>query len=242
MRAVGCGYARALRQQHHSDRRDVAAAAGAAPLSRLRQIAVVGPGEATARQEEVAYDVGARLARAGLLVVTGGLGGVMAAASRGAVEAGGRTLGLLPGTDPAAANPWVQVVVPTGLGEARNALVVRSAAALVAVGGGWGTLSRSRCGPAGRWSASGAGSRGRRTALPARSFPRAPPPTRWRRWPRSWRGTARGRRARVDAGRTAGPRVSPPWRARPRAVKRGRGPDPGATSGDPAVSRLTGGH
>ncbi|HMA46434.1 MAG TPA: TIGR00725 family protein, partial [Frankiaceae bacterium] len=108
---------------------------------RLRQVAVVGPGEASAGQEEVAYEVGARLARAGLLVVTGGLGGVMAAASRGAVEAGGRTLGLLPGTDPAAANPWVQAVVPTGLGQARNALVVGSAAALVAVGGGWGTLS-----------------------------------------------------------------------------------------------------
>jgi uncharacterized protein (TIGR00725 family) len=74
-------------------------------------------------------------------VVTGGLGGVMAAASQGAREAGGVTLGLLPGDDRAAANPWVAVAVPTGLGELRNALVVRTADALVAVGGAYGTLS-----------------------------------------------------------------------------------------------------
>jgi uncharacterized protein (TIGR00725 family) len=118
------------------------------------QVAVVGPGyaaqgavpDAASEQERLAYDVlaydvGERLARLGVMVVTGGLGGVMAAASRGAVTAGGLTLGLLPGTDPAGANPWVRVVVPTGLGEARNALVVRSAQVLVAIGGGWGTLS-----------------------------------------------------------------------------------------------------
>jgi hypothetical protein len=65
----------------------------------------------------------------------------MAAACRGAKSAGGLTVGLLPGGDPAAANPWVEVVVPTGLGEARNALVVGSAGAVVAVAGGYGTLS-----------------------------------------------------------------------------------------------------
>jgi hypothetical protein len=74
-------------------------------------------------------------------VVTGGLGGVMAAASRGAREAGGTTLGVLPGLDRSDANEWVDVAVPTGMGEARNALVVRAADALVAVGGAWGTLS-----------------------------------------------------------------------------------------------------
>jgi uncharacterized protein (TIGR00725 family) len=75
------------------------------------------------------------------VLVCGGLGGVMEAACRGAKEAGATTLGILPGTDRAAANPFVDVAVPTGLGEARNALVVRAADALVAVGGGYGTLS-----------------------------------------------------------------------------------------------------
>lgn len=112
------------------------------PLTgRLRQVAVVGPREADINQERTAYAVGAGLARAGILVVTGGLGGVMAAACRGAVEAGGSTLGLLPGEDADAANSWVTVVVPTGLGEARDVLVVRAAAAVVAIGGGWGTLA-----------------------------------------------------------------------------------------------------
>ena len=85
--------------------------------------------------------MGAGLARAGVLVVTGGLGGVMQAACRGASEAAGQTLCLLPGPDASAANKWCQVVVPTGLGEARNALVVRAAHAVVAIGGAWGTLS-----------------------------------------------------------------------------------------------------
>jgi uncharacterized protein (TIGR00725 family) len=73
--------------------------------------------------------------------VTGGLGGVMADASRGAAAAGGLVLGLLPGLDRSAANEWVTVAVPTGLGELRNGLVVRACDAVVAVGGGYGTLS-----------------------------------------------------------------------------------------------------
>ena len=104
-------------------------------------IAVVGPGDASAEEAGAAEAVGRGLAAAGAVVVCGGLGGVMAAACRGAKEAGGTTLGILPGTDRAAANPWVDVAVATGLGEARNALVVRAADALVAVGGGYGTLS-----------------------------------------------------------------------------------------------------
>ena len=75
------------------------------------------------------------------MLVCGGLGGVMEAACRGAKEAGATTVGILPGTDRAAANAFVDVAVPTGMGEARNALVVRAADALVAVGGGYGTLS-----------------------------------------------------------------------------------------------------
>jgi uncharacterized protein (TIGR00725 family) len=102
----------------------------APPLSgRLRQVAVVGPRDADVGLERIALELGAGLAQQGLVVVTGGLGGVMAAACRGAVE------------DADAANPWVTTVVPTGLGEARDVLVVRAAAVVVAVGGGWGTLA-----------------------------------------------------------------------------------------------------
>ena len=85
--------------------------------------------------------MGRLLAEAGAVVVTGGLGGVMEAASKGARGAGGRTVGILPGLDRRAANAYVDVAVPTGMGEARNALVVRAADALIAIGGGWGTLS-----------------------------------------------------------------------------------------------------
>jgi uncharacterized protein (TIGR00725 family) len=104
-------------------------------------IAVVGPGEATPEELELAEEAGAAVASAGCGLVCGGLGGVMEAACRGARSRGGLTLGLLPGLDRDAANGWVVVAVPTGLGEARNALVVRAADAVVAVGGGWGTLS-----------------------------------------------------------------------------------------------------
>jgi uncharacterized protein (TIGR00725 family) len=89
----------------------------------------------------VAEAIGREVGRRGGVVVCGGLGGVMEAACRGAREAGGATLGILPGLDRSAANPHVEVAVATGLGEARNALVVRAADALVAVGGGYGTLS-----------------------------------------------------------------------------------------------------
>ena len=85
--------------------------------------------------------VGRELGSRGVVVVTGGLGGVMEAACRGARESGGMTLGILPGTDRSAANPYVDIAIPTGLGEARNALVVRAADALIAIGGAYGTLS-----------------------------------------------------------------------------------------------------
>ena len=104
-------------------------------------ISVIGPSEATAEQEADAEAIGRALAQAGAIVVTGGRGGVMAAASRGAVEAGGITVGLLPGTDRATANEWVAIAIPTGLGELRNGLVVRTGDAVVAVGGAYGTLS-----------------------------------------------------------------------------------------------------
>jgi uncharacterized protein (TIGR00725 family) len=104
-------------------------------------VAVVGPGQASAPELQAAEEVGAGLAAAGVVVVTGGLGGVMEAASRGARSRQGMTLGILPGEDREAANGWVEIAVATGLGELRNGLVVRAADALVAIGGGHGTLS-----------------------------------------------------------------------------------------------------
>jgi len=106
-----------------------------------RYVAVVGPGEATADEVATAVAVGAGLARRGATVVTGGRGGVMAAACRGAVESGGTTVGILPGASREEANQWVTVAIPTGLGELRNGLVVRSADVVIAVGGAYGTLS-----------------------------------------------------------------------------------------------------
>jgi uncharacterized protein (TIGR00725 family) len=110
-------------------------------VDRTPYIAVVGPGEASAGELALAEEVGALLGDAGALVVTGGLGGVMEAASRGARSRRARTLGILPGEDRAEANGWVEVAVATGLGELRNGLVVRASDALVAIGGGLGTLS-----------------------------------------------------------------------------------------------------
>jgi uncharacterized protein (TIGR00725 family) len=105
------------------------------------QIGVIGTGEAREETDRLAFEVGAAIARVGALLCCGGLGGVMAAAARGARQEKGLTLGLLPGPDRAAANPYMDVVVPTDMGHARNALVVRSADVLIAVGGGYGTLS-----------------------------------------------------------------------------------------------------
>ena len=102
---------------------------------------MVGPGDATPDETAQAEGVGAALAEAGVTLVCGGLGGVMEAACRGARGAGGLTVGLLPGDDRDTANPWVSVALPTGLGEGRNVLLVRAADAIVAIGGGWGTLS-----------------------------------------------------------------------------------------------------
>lgn len=105
------------------------------------RISIVGSGDATAREVGAAEALGRALGRAGAVVVSGGRGGVMEAASRGCVQAGGWTVGLLPGPDPAEANPWIRLPIATGMGEARNVLVVRAGEAVVAVGGAWGTLS-----------------------------------------------------------------------------------------------------
>jgi uncharacterized protein (TIGR00725 family) len=102
---------------------------------------VVGPADASAEQADAAERVGRLLARRGAVVVCGGLGGVMEAACRGARHEGGTAVGILPGLDRGAANPHVEIALATGLGEARNALVVRAADALIAIGGAYGTLS-----------------------------------------------------------------------------------------------------
>ena len=102
---------------------------------------MVGPDAADGSELAQARAVGEGLGRVGAVLVCGGLGGVMEAACRGAREAGGLTVGLLPGHDRSAANKWVAVALPSGMGELRNGLVVRAADALIAVGGAYGTLS-----------------------------------------------------------------------------------------------------
>lgn len=104
-------------------------------------MAVIGGGDPDAEAEAQAEEVGRLLAEKGAVVVCGGLGGVMEAVCRGARSAGGMTVGILPGDTHTDANRWVQVALPTGLGEARNALVVRAADGVIAIGGGFGTLS-----------------------------------------------------------------------------------------------------
>ena len=104
-------------------------------------VAVIGPDPAPPEVETTCEEVGRLLAKAGAIVVTGGLGGSMEAASRGAAAEGGVTLGILPGTSRREANPYVTVSVPTGMGEGRNVLNVRAADAVIAVAGEFGTLS-----------------------------------------------------------------------------------------------------
>jgi uncharacterized protein (TIGR00725 family) len=104
-------------------------------------VGVIGSGVPATETDALAEKVGQGVAERGAVLVCGGLGGVMEAACRGARSAGGRTLGILPGSDRGTANPHVELAVATGMGELRNGLIVRAADALIAVGGEWGTLS-----------------------------------------------------------------------------------------------------
>jgi uncharacterized protein (TIGR00725 family) len=110
-------------------------------VNHRRYVAVVGPAEADERCLELAEAAGAALADAGAIVLTGGLGGVMLAASRGAASRGGTVIGLLPGTDRSAANPHVTFALPTGLGQLRNGILVQASDALLGVGSSWGTVN-----------------------------------------------------------------------------------------------------
>jgi uncharacterized protein (TIGR00725 family) len=104
-------------------------------------IAVIGAGSCSEEIAALAERVGAELARRAAVLICGGLGGVMEAVCRGAKLAGGTTVGILPGPTPTAANPYVTVPIATGLGEARNVIVVGSAQAVIAIAGEYGTLS-----------------------------------------------------------------------------------------------------
>ena len=104
-------------------------------------ITVIGDSSCSPEEANLAQSVGELLAQQGATIVCGGLGGVMEAVCRGAKSKGGLTVGILPGQDSSMANPWVDIPIVTGIGEARNVVVVKSAQAVIAIGGGYGTLS-----------------------------------------------------------------------------------------------------
>jgi len=104
-------------------------------------VAVVGAGRASEAARDAARRVGEAVARSGAVLICGGLGGVMEAAALGAKQAGGVTLGVLPGPDTSQANPFIDYAIATNMGQARNAVIVQTADAVVSVHGGYGTLS-----------------------------------------------------------------------------------------------------
>jgi len=106
-----------------------------------KSIAVIGGSQCSLQEARLAEDVGRELARRGAILVCGGLSGVMEAACRGANSEGGVTIGILPGENRQAANPYVQIPIVTGIGYARNVAVVKSAQAVIAISGSYGTLS-----------------------------------------------------------------------------------------------------
>jgi len=104
-------------------------------------IGVIGAGACPAPTYELARKLGFEIGKRGWILVCGGLKGVMEGAAKGCVEAGGTTVGILPGLDRTSANPHINIAVPTGLGDGRNLLIIRSSDAVVALSGGYGTLS-----------------------------------------------------------------------------------------------------
>ena len=108
-----------------------------------RYVAVIGSGEANLEVAALAYEVGRELARRGAIVICGGLGGVMEASARGAQEAGGVSIGILPDPDRRRANPYLTYTIPTNLGHARNMVIVHAADAVIAVDGSYGTISEA---------------------------------------------------------------------------------------------------
>uniref|UniRef100_A0A7C3ZC17 TIGR00725 family protein n=1 Tax=Desulfobacca acetoxidans TaxID=60893 RepID=A0A7C3ZC17_9BACT len=108
-----------------------------------KYVAVIGGGVADSEIGALALEVGRELARRGAVVLCGGLGGVMEAAARGVQEAGGVSIGILPDPDRGRANPYLTYAIPTNLGHARNLIIAHAADALIAVGGGYGTISEA---------------------------------------------------------------------------------------------------
>ena len=108
---------------------------------RKKIIAVIGGGQPSPEEIKLAEEVGREIAKQGAMLVCGGLGGVMEAACRGASDEGGVTIGILPGDRTETANPYVQIPIVTGMGYARNVLVVKTAQAVIAIDGSYGTLS-----------------------------------------------------------------------------------------------------
>ena len=104
-------------------------------------VAVIGGSEVSAEIAALAEEVGREIARRGVTLLCGGMGGVMAAACKGAGEAGGLTIGILPGDNRREANPYVQIPIVSGVGYARNVAVVKSAQAVIAIDGSYGTLT-----------------------------------------------------------------------------------------------------
>jgi len=104
-------------------------------------IAVVGGGKCTEEEASLAESVGRELAKRGAILICGGLGGIMEAACKGASSEGGITVGILPSDDPDTANPYIGIPIATGLGEARNLVITRTARAIIAIAGEYGTLS-----------------------------------------------------------------------------------------------------
>ena len=104
-------------------------------------IAVIGGSQCSSQEAKLAEEVGHEIARQGAILICGGLSGVMEAACKGAQSEGGTTIGILPGDNREFANPYVQIPIVTGIGYARNIIVVKSAQAVIAVGGSFGTLS-----------------------------------------------------------------------------------------------------
>ena len=110
-------------------------------MDRSEYIGVIGSGFCSDSIYELARDLGFEIGKKGWTLVCGGLGGVMEGAARGCLEAGGTTVGILPGLEKRAANPYIKIAIPTGLGDGRNLLVVRASDVLVSIAGGYGTLS-----------------------------------------------------------------------------------------------------
>jgi len=110
-------------------------------VTRAPQVVVIGDGRASRPTARLAEQIGAHVAQLGATLITGGRGGVMAAASRGARRAGGSVIGIVPSTALAEGNRWCSVVIPTGLGHARNVVTALAGDVVVAIGGGAGTLS-----------------------------------------------------------------------------------------------------